>query len=104
MKSPTMLYRCPGPLEFEGVACETTIVDEPDVEAALADGWHRNWIEAGAARLATNEAELAEVEKKLGGHLHAVHKGRGKYDVLDADGKVVYDNLTKEEAQAKVGG
>lgn len=68
MQSPTMLYRCPGPETFEGVSCETTIVDEADVAAHLADGWCRNWIEAGEAvkaKLQANEAEQVEVAQKL---------------------------------------
>ena len=32
---------------------------------------------------------------------HAVHKGRGKYDVYKA-GKVIGDNLTKKEAKEMV--
>jgi hypothetical protein len=73
MNEPTMLYRCPGPETFEGVQCETTIVDATDVEAHLADGWHHNWIEAGHAQLQANEdeqarvaAELKKAEKKRG--------------------------------------
>jgi hypothetical protein len=59
------------PEVYEGVPCETIVVDEPEVEAHLAEGWSRNWIEAGevvkdaAAKLAANEAELAENEAKL---------------------------------------
>lgn len=72
MKSATMLYRCPGPETFEGVSCETTIVDEHEVEEHLAAGWSRNWIEAGEVakaatgeKLKANEAEQAEVAQQL---------------------------------------
>lgn len=72
MQSPTMLYRCPGPETFEGVSCATIIVDEADVAAHLADGWCRNWIEAGAAakagaaeKLQANEAEQGKIEQQL---------------------------------------
>jgi len=68
MNNPTMLYRCPGAQSFEGVSCETTIVDELDVPSALADGWHRNWVEAGrtvVARLAENEQQQEAVAQKL---------------------------------------
>lgn len=112
MNNPTMLYRCPGRESFEGVACETTIVDETEVEAKLADGWHTNWIEAGAAhqeaadKLQANEDEQARIAAQLkeagAAGLHMVHKGRGKYDVLDAAGAVVHDNVTKDEAQAHI--
>lgn len=113
MNNPTMLYRCPGSETFEGVSCETTIVDETEVEAHAAEGWHRNWVEAdkahkdAAAQLAANEAEQAEIAKKLaeaGGKLTAVHKGRGKYDLVDAEGAVVKSGLTKDEALAAAGG
>jgi hypothetical protein len=49
MKNPRMLYRCPGPQVYEGVACETTIVDESEVEAAQAEGWCFDWMQAKAA-------------------------------------------------------
>lgn len=71
MKNATMLYRSPGPEVYEGVPCETVVVDEPEVDAHLAEGWSRNWIEAGeavkeaAAKLAANEQQLAENEAKL---------------------------------------
>ncbi|HEX7891468.1 MAG TPA: hypothetical protein VF522_19105 [Ramlibacter sp.] len=113
MNNPHMLYRCPGPETFEGVSCETTIVDEDQVEAAKAEGWHGNWMEADAARkeaakqLVVNEAEQREIEKKLaeaGAKLTAVHKGRGKYDLVDVDGNVVKSGLTKDEALAAAAG
>lgn len=113
MKAPTMLYRCPGAESFEGVACETTIVDETEVEAKLAEGWHMNWIEAGKAhqeaadKLQANEDEQAEIAKKLaaaGATLKAVHKGRGVWEVQDAEGNTVKAGLTKEEALAAAGG
>jgi hypothetical protein len=83
MNEPTMLYRCPGPQTFEGVCCETTVVDSSDVEGKLAEGWHRDWIAAGAAhqgdadKLAANEAEQAEIAKKLEAAAPVAHK-RGK--------------------------
>lgn len=116
MKNPTMLYRCPGPHITDGIAYEYTIVDEDRVEATLAEGWHRNWADAdtalkGAAeKLAENERELAAGNKKLeeageqtaanAEGLKAVHKGRGKWSLVDADGNEVKSGLTKEEAQA----
>lgn len=72
MDNPHMLYRCPGPEKFEGVACETTVVDEADIDAHLADGWHRDWIaadaghkEAVAAQIAANEAEQERIAAEL---------------------------------------
>lgn len=72
MKTPTMLYICPGQHVTDGVAYDYTVVDESEVESHLADGWHRDWVQADAAlkasaaeRLQANERELAEVEQKL---------------------------------------
>lgn len=116
MKTPTMLYRCPGPETFEGVACETTIVDESEVQDKLAEGWHMNWIEAGAAvegaadKIAANEQEQGEIARKLAEagetapKLTAVHKGRGVWAVVDAAGVEVQTGLTKEAAQEAAGG
>lgn len=116
MKTPNMLYRCPGPETFEGVACETTVVDEDEVEAKLAEGWHRDWVQAGqvaqeaAAQLQANEEEqkrIAEELAKAGQSatgLKAVHKGRGVWDVQDADGAVVQTGLTGEQAKAAAAG
>lgn len=74
MNNPTMLYRCPGSEEFEGVKCETTVVDEADVAAHKEAGWHSDWMQADAAYRKTiagavkaNEAEMADIEKKLEG-------------------------------------
>jgi hypothetical protein len=122
MKNPTMVYRCPGQHVTDGIAYDYTIVDEDEVEAKLAEGWHRDWNAADAARraaeeqLAENEAKLEEVEAKLadaGGagdgetpadkpKLTAVHKGRGKWSVVDAEGNEIKSGLTKEEAAAAV--
>jgi hypothetical protein len=66
-----MLYRCPGPHTFEGVACETTVVDAGEVDGKMAEGWHRNWMEASSAydglqdKLQANEAEQADIARKL---------------------------------------
>jgi hypothetical protein len=116
MKSANMLYRCPGAETFEGVSCETLIVDEHEVDEHLAAGWSRNWIEAdevakaaAAEQLQANEAEQARIAEELktaGGEaaLTAVHKGRGKWDVVDGAGNVVESGLTGEEAKARAGG
>lgn len=108
MKNATMLYRCPGPHSTDGIAYDYTVVDGDEVEAKLAEGWHRNWHDADAAlkgaaeRPAENEQELAEVDEALkdAGALKAVHKGRGKWSVVDADGKELQSGLTKEQAEA----
>jgi hypothetical protein len=64
MDSPRMLYRCPGPEKFEGVACETTIVEEAEAEAHKAAGWFTTWIEAGEAHVkAAEEAVKREAEE-----------------------------------------
>lgn len=115
MQEPNMLYRCPGPEVFEGVSCETTIVDADEVEAKLADGWHRIWTDADAAhkealaKLAENEAEQARIAAELAGApggtgLKAVHKGRGVWDVVDAAGVVVQSGLSGDDAKKAAGG
>ena len=60
MNNPTMLYRCPGPESFEGVSCETTIVEDTDVDAAKADGWHSDWMQAKAAKDQADAAAAAD--------------------------------------------
>jgi hypothetical protein len=107
MNNPTMLYRCPGPETFEGVACETTVVDEPDVDAMLADGWSRDWIAAdavhkeAAAKLAANEEEQARIAAELAA-------ADPDADVIDPPpgasglGEEVQTGLTKEQALAAV--
>jgi len=104
MNNGHMLYRCPGSQEFEGVKCETTIVEAEDVEAAKAEGWHVNWIDADRAQQGqgANVADLVDDPGAV--QLHAVHKGRGVYELQDAAGNVVEAGLTREQAQAKVGG
>lgn len=46
----TMLYKCPGPHEFQGVQCDYVIVPEADIEAAKAEGWHLTITDARKAR------------------------------------------------------
>lgn len=106
----TMLYKSPGEHTFEGVSCDYVIVDEAEVESKLAEGWNLTWHGADqdakdrdAAKLAENEKALAKVEQQLS-TLKAVHKGRGVWEVQDADGNTVQVGLTKEEALAKAGG
>ncbi len=117
----TMLYRCPGPHRFDAgggpaalVSADYLTVDDSDVEAALANGWHLTMPEAAEAHRAQLQADIdaAEAEKKrlaaeieaqetAAGTLRAVHKGRGVYDVQDGDGNVVATGLTKDEAHAR---
>lgn len=67
LAAATMLYRPGTAQEFWGIPCDTITVDEPEVEALLADGWHRSplafgeVVEPGAAR-ATELGETAVVE------------------------------------------
>lgn len=44
--------------------------------------------------------EDAAGENKKG--VHAVHKGKGSWDVYNAEGKVIGDNLKKKDAEAMV--
>lgn len=86
MKTPNMLYRSPGPENFEGVSCETVIVDEPDVEAKIAEGWNRTWHGAAddaaartAAQLKANEEEQARIAAEL-----KAAAGKGSKKAADA--------------------
>ncbi|HET8744309.1 MAG TPA: hypothetical protein VFM98_01800 [Ramlibacter sp.] len=101
MKNPHMLYRCPGPEVFEGVQCETVIVEAEEVEAMHAQGWRRDWMQAKAAM---QEAADSVPETPAEPTLKAVHKGRGVWALVDASGAEVETGLTKDEAQAKAGG
>jgi hypothetical protein len=72
MKNATMLYKSPGPLVFEGVSCETVVVDEVEVDGKIAEGWNRTWHGAEqdakdrvVSEIAANEAEQAKVAKQL---------------------------------------
>lgn len=128
MKHPTMLYRSPGPHALEAGPCDYVIVDATEVDAKLAEGWHRKPDEAvradrerAAAQLQANEQEQAQIAAQLqaagaGGAdngdqapagapaaLKAVHKGRGVWAVVDAAGAEVATGLTREEAQARAG-
>jgi hypothetical protein len=104
----TMLYRCPGATITWGIAHEFVTVPDADVDAHLADGWHRTLTEADQAHkdaqgnaVKAKESELQDIGKQLG--LKAVHKGRGVWEVQDKDGAVIESGLTKEDAQAKAG-
>ena len=67
-----MLYRCPGPHEVHGGKFDHTVVDDSEIEAAVADGWFLTTPEAKDARAASlrpvEPAELvasrAELEQK----------------------------------------
>jgi len=91
----TMLFRVPGPhLHDSGARYDYTVVPSAQVSALLADGW------ALTVEEATAKAEKPKGEKPAGG-LTAVHKGRGVWEVQDAEGNTVESGLTKEQAQAK---
>lgn len=68
----TMLYKSPGPHTWEGMAHDFIVVPDAEVEAKLAEGWCRTVPEAVEAakasaeqQLAANEAEQAQIAKKL---------------------------------------
>lgn len=61
----TMLYKCPGPHEIHGGQYDYTIVDEDQVEAALAEGWKLTTPEAKQDHLDRLAAEAAEREKAV---------------------------------------
>lgn len=52
MSAQTMLYKAPGPHEIHGGRFDYTIVDDDQIEAALAAGWYLTTTEAKAAHQA----------------------------------------------------
>lgn len=90
----TMLFRVPGQhLHDSGARYDYTVVPSAQVPALLADGWALTVEEA--------TAKVEPEKKKESTGLTAVHKGRGVWEVQDADGNTVEGGLTKEQAQAK---
>jgi hypothetical protein len=49
MKNPTMLYKAPGPHQIHGGHFDHIVVDDDQIEATLAAGWHLTTTEAKAA-------------------------------------------------------
>lgn len=49
MKNPTMVLKYPGSTQLQDGGYDYLIVEDEDVEAAVADGWHRTAAEAKAA-------------------------------------------------------
>jgi len=102
------LYKSPGAHSIWGCSVDYVITeDEAEIADKLANGWSdtpQGAQDAANARAAealrANTHELSQVEATIAG-LKAVHKGRGSWEVQDADGNVVESGLTKEEAQAK---
>ncbi len=62
MKTPTMVLKYPGPTQLQDGSYDYLIVDEPDVEAALADGWYRTAAEAKAAGSAPKDEPKPDAE------------------------------------------
>lgn len=58
----TMLYKAPGPHEIHGGHFDYIIVEDAQLDAALADGWFRTTPEAQAAAVAAKEEEQARHE------------------------------------------
>ena len=58
----TMLYKAPGPHEIHGGHFDYTIVEDDQIDAALADGWHKTTPEAQAAYEAAKDEEAAQHE------------------------------------------
>jgi len=59
----TMLYKCPGPHEIHGGQFDYTIVEDDQIESALADGWKLTTPEAKQAHADSVAAAQAEREK-----------------------------------------
>ncbi len=104
--SAVMLFKCPGAEITWGISHDFVTVTDSEVDGLLADGWHRQLMDADKAHKDATQAALdaktAEV-KDLGNQLglKAVHKGAGKWSLVDKDGNEIETGLTKDEAQAK---
>lgn len=70
MKTPTMLYKHPGQHEIHGSHFDTTIVDEDEIEDAMAKGWHLTTPDA----LAAAQAEEDEEEDRPASHVELKQK------------------------------
>lgn len=57
----TMLYKCPGPHAIHGGHFDYTVVEDDQVEAAQADGWHLTTPEA---KQAYDDAQAAESDAR----------------------------------------
>jgi hypothetical protein len=58
----TMLYKCPGSHAIHGGHFDYTIVEDDQIEATLADGWHLTTPAALAAHQAALDAAKAKQE------------------------------------------
>ena len=72
MKTPTMVLKYPGKHQFQDGSYDYQIVDESDVDAALAEGWFRTKEEAKQAYKApTPVAELVKDMAALADNIDA---------------------------------
>lgn len=60
----TMLYKCPGPHDIHGGQFDYKIVEDGEIDAALADGWKLTTPEAKQAHKDLLDAQAAEREKQ----------------------------------------
>lgn len=59
IKNPKMIFKAPGPHEWEGVAYDWMICEAEDAAAHIAQGWHNTFFEATAATPAESLADRA---------------------------------------------
>lgn len=66
MKNATAVYRCPGPLTWEGMQHEMNIIPASEIEAAQAEGWHLTVYAAHDAMAAAEapKADDAPIERE----------------------------------------
>ena len=106
---PTMLYTRDGLLAADvrakkgvfdryKVATFYHVFDDSEVPAAMANGWlHWNKL---LEEFHNKILPIPEpVEKKA---LSIKHRGHGKWDVIDEDGNIVMQSVTKDEALERI--
>lgn len=57
-----MVFKSPGPEKIHGFQVQYKVVDEAEVDALVADGWHLSAVEAGQAA-AAEQAVIAQAER-----------------------------------------
>lgn len=59
--STTMLYKAPGPHDVHGGKFDYIVVADEEIEAHIAQGWHKTTTEAKAAHEAAKAADLSDL-------------------------------------------
>lgn len=66
MKNPKMLFKSPGPHNWEGIPHDWMVCESSDVDKYLADGWHSTIFDAvEAAKPAEQKVEPTREEMEV---------------------------------------